>query len=214
MGVFKQLKQYLDTKPGVKATVGRLISAHGGARPRTWVRLFVNPFIHQVSSAASIRRGARLDVFPFQPFIVGKEAIIEDFATINNGMGPVVLGDRSLVGIGCIIIGPVTLGADVLLAQHVVISALNHRFNDVTKPIRAQGVEFSSVSVGEGSWIGANVVITAGVHIGRNCVIGAGSVVTHDVPDFSVAVGNPARVVKQYDQQTKNWQAVTYEHKA
>ena len=55
------------------------------------------------------------------------------------------------------------------------------------------------------SWIGANTVITSGVHIGKHCVIGAGSVVTKDIPDYSVAVGNPTKVVKHYDPCGQQW---------
>ena len=63
----------------------------------------------------------------------------------------------------------------------------------------------SPVIIEDESWIGANTVITSGVHIGKHCVIGAGSVVTKDIPDYSVAVGNPAKVVKHYDPCGQQW---------
>ena len=62
------------------------------------------------------------------------------------------------------------------------------------------------IEIADDVWIGANSIITAGVRIGRHSVIGGGSVVTKNVPDFSVAVGNPARVVKQYNNRTDSWE--------
>ena len=63
--------------------------------------------------------------------------------------------------------------------------------------------------IGEGSWIGINVVIIGDVHVGKNCVIGANSIVINDIPDYSVAVGNPAKIIKKYDFEAKTWKKVT-----
>lgn len=59
--------------------------------------------------------------------------------------------------------------------------------------------------IGDGTWIGTNVVIVGNIHIGKNCVIGANSVVTKDIPDYSVAVGIPAKVIRKYDFEKKEW---------
>jgi acetyltransferase-like isoleucine patch superfamily enzyme len=67
----------------------------------------------------------------------------------------------------------------------------------------------SEIVVEDGVWIGGGAIITAGVHIGRNAVVGAGAVVTKDVPPYSVAIGNPAKVVKQYDFELKKWVKVS-----
>jgi len=64
------------------------------------------------------------------------------------------------------------------------------------------------ISIADDVWIGANCVVTAGVTIGKHAVIGAGSVVTKDIPPFSVAVGNPARVIKKYNSETNSWEKV------
>ena len=99
----------------------------------------------------------------------------------------------------------VIIGDDVLTANNVYISDNLHSFEDIKTPIMQQPVRFKqSVHIGQGSWIGENVCVI-GASIGRNCIIGANSVVTRDIPDFSVAVGVPARVIKQYDQVLCVW---------
>jgi acetyltransferase-like isoleucine patch superfamily enzyme len=102
----------------------------------------------------------------------------------------------------------VVIGDHVLTANNVYISDNIHAYEDISRPIIQQPVLFkSSVSIGDGSWIGENVSIIAS-RVGKNCVIGANAVVTHDIPDFSVAVGIPAVVIRQYDQQLKKWHLV------
>lgn len=191
--------------PGLKRRLHALLVSEREARPRRWVRWFVNPFYHKKGKGVIIRRRTRLDVFPFNRFEVGDRSVIEDFSTVNNGVGDVLIGRSSLIGMGNVIIGPVTIGNDVIFAQHIVASGLNHGYEDVTMPIRNQKVNTAPIQVGDGCWIGANVVLTAGVTIGLHSVIGAGSVVTKDIPAYSVAVGNPARVVRQYDHEKKEW---------
>ncbi|MEH6591040.1 MAG: acyltransferase [Halioglobus sp.] len=87
---------------------------------------------------------------------------------------------------------------EVLIGSGVHIYVGNHRFDNPELPISQQGHSASSsVLICEGAWLGANVTVLPGVTVGRNCVIGAGSVVTTSIPDFSLAVGSPARVIKQ-----------------
>lgn len=176
------------------------------ARPRLWVQLFVNPFFHKKGRGTTICRRTRLDVLPFQPFNIGDFSTVEDFATINNGVGAVNIGNNSRIGIGNVIIGPVTIGNNVILAQNIVMSGLNHNYTDTDVPIYLQGETVATITVEDDSWIGANVVITAGVTIGKHSVIAGGAVVTKDIPPFSVAVGNPARVVKSYNFKTNAWE--------
>ena len=93
----------------------------------------------------------------------------------------------------------------VLTADKVYISDNLHGYEDINIPIINQKiVQKQPVVIGEGSWIGENVCII-GASIGKHSVIGANSVVTHDVPDYSVAVGIPARVVKRYDFEQRKW---------
>ena len=198
----------IKSNPKLKKIVHRLLIPHGQAKPRLWVRLFVNPFIHKKNRSATIRSNTRMDLFPFRGFAIGAKSIIEDFTTINNGVGDVVIGSNTGIGISNVIIGPVEIGNYVMLAQHVVVSGLNHGYEDVNTPPRLQKVITKPIVIEDNVWIGANSVITAGVTIGRNAVIGAGSVVTKDVPAFSVAAGNPARIIKRYNHQTSSWQKV------
>lgn len=90
----------------------------------------------------------------------------------------------------------------VLTGPHVFIADYNHEYRDVDKPVWEQGeyaLENSYIIIGEGSWLGTNVVVVGKVRIGKHCVIGANSVVTKDIPDYSVAAGIPAKVIKKYD---------------
>lgn len=202
------LKEKIKQNPSAKRILHYLLIPKRQARPRRWVKWFVNPFYHTRKPGSVIRRSVRMDVVPFNYFEIGRDSVVEDFATINNGVGPVIIGDRVFIGLGNVIIGPVEIGSDTILAQHIVISGLNHNYEDVTRPISAQGVSTKKIVVGENCWIGANVVVTAGVTIGKHCVIAAGAVVTRDVPPYSIAVGNPARVVKQFNFETGNWERV------
>ena len=199
---------FIKSNPRLKKFVLWTLMPVNDNKPRLWVRYLLNPFKHTRGSGARMRTRARREVFPFHEFRLGAASIIEDFATVNNGVGDVRIGERSMIGIGSVVIGPVTIGSDVMLAQHVVVSGLNHGYQDVTVPPNKQPVETRQIAIGDGAWIGANSVITAGVAIGRHSIIGAGSVVTRNIPDFSVAVGNPAKVVKQYNEQKKCWERI------
>lgn len=174
-------------------------------RPRWWVRFFVNPFKHKKGKHAVVSRGARMDVMPYNAFEMGDESLIEDFATINNAVGHVYIGHRTLVGLSSVVIGPVTIGNDVMLAQNAVLSGLNHGYKDVHVPIKDQEVSTQKITVKDGAWIGANAVITAGVTIGKNSVVAGGSVVVKDVPDYCVVAGNPAKIVKKYNAESGTW---------
>ena len=149
-----------------------------------------------------------MDVVPWNKFELGIDSTIEDFSAINNGVGPVIIGDRTKIGLSNTIIGPVTIGNDVRLAQNITLSGLNHNYEDVSLPIHVQGVSTAPIVVEDDCWIGANVVAVAGVTIGKHSIVAAGSIVTKNIPPYSVAVGNPARVIKTYNPETKTWEKV------
>ncbi|MBQ6502852.1 MAG: sugar O-acetyltransferase [Flexilinea sp.] len=91
--------------------------------------------------------------------------------------------------------GHIYVGDKVMFGPNVTISTANH---PIEPELRAKGLQYNKdVFIGENAWIAANVVIVPGVHIGKNTVIGAGSVVTKDIPDGVVAVGNPCRVLRE-----------------
>lgn len=141
---------------------------------------------------------------------IGSDTLIGPGVALSAGMVPgqvciaspvVSIGDRCLIGRGSGIVGhlSVTIGNDVWTGHHVYITDQNHGYEDVDRPISSQSQPERPVVIGDGSWLGHGSVVLPGVTIGRHVVIGANSVVTRDIPDFSVAVGSPARVVRQYD---------------
>lgn len=121
-----------------------------------------------------------------------------------------LIGEGSIIGHFNHIyaVGEIEIGKNVLTADKVFISDNQHEFIDTTVPILSQGIrQLSKVKIGDGSWIGENVCIL-GASIGKNCVIGANSVVTKDIPDYCVAVGSPARVIKKFDSVSESWISV------
>ena len=100
----------IKNNPRLKQFVIGLISPHKHPRPRLWVRWFVNPFVHKKGRGALIRRHARLDVFPWRRFEVGRDALIEDYAVVNNGAGDVVIGRESHIGANSVVVAGVTIG--------------------------------------------------------------------------------------------------------
>ncbi len=112
----------------------------------------------------------------------------------------VTIGDRCLIGRGSGIVGhfSIEIGDDVWTGHNVYITDQNHGYEDVSLPISKQSQPERAVKIGSGSWLGYGSVVLPGVTIGEHCVIGANSVVTRDVPSYSVAVGVPARVIKRY----------------
>lgn len=131
--------------------------------------------------------------------LTGKDAklIIEDGCVIGNFNH--IYSTHSVI-----------LHKDVLTADKVYISDNNHSYEDINIPIRKQPIiHKNEVEIGEGSWLGENVCVI-GAKIGKHCVIGANSVVTKDIPDYCVAVGTPARVIKKYNFEKKEWIKVEY----
>jgi acetyltransferase-like isoleucine patch superfamily enzyme len=202
------LKDRLKSNPRIKRLAMWLATSENGIRPRWWVRKLVNPFYHQRGKNTIVFSRCRLDLMPFNKFAIGHDSTLEDFTIINNGLGPVNLGNHVFIGASNVIIGPVTIHDHVMTAQHVVMSGLNHGFDNVSTAFRYQPCSTSEIIIEEACWIGANVVITSGVKVGKYSVIAAGSVVTKDVPEYSIVGGNPARLLKQYNHTTKSWERV------
>lgn len=199
----------IKSTPRLKKLAHFLLIPRNDFKPRLWVRWFINPFKHKRGVGSIVRSRTRLDVFPYNNFTLGAKSVVEDFSVINNGVGDVFIGDNTIVGLSSVIIGPVSVGDNVMFAQHVVVSGLNHGYKDVNIPPALQKVECSMIIISDDVWIGANSVITAGVKIGKHSIIGAGSVVTKSVPDYCIAVGNPAKVVKKYNFTTTEWERIT-----
>ena len=115
----------------------------------------------------------------------------------DPGMG-LKIGNNSSIGpycyIGCS--GNIEIGSNVMISPRVSIYSENHVFENPSLPMIDQGVARSFVIIEDDCWIASHSVVLAGVRIGRGSVVGAGSIVTKDVPPFSIVAGNPARVVK------------------
>ena len=109
------------------------------------------------------------------------------------------LGDGTSIAGGCVLsaASSIRLGRKVLLARNVYVADHSHAFTDTKRAVLDQGLDrVAPVEIGDGAWLGENVVVGPGVRIGRGAVVGANAVVLEDVPDHAVAVGAPARVVR------------------
>lgn len=125
---------------------------------------------------------------------VGKDVNIEKGAMVTSTME---IGDRSGVGINARMHGKVIIGKDVMMGPDCIVYTKNHAFSDTSIPMNKQGFsQEKPVIIGDDMWIGGRVIILPGVHVGNGAIIGAGAVVTKDVPDYAVVGGNPARVLK------------------
>lgn len=108
----------------------------------------------------------------------------------------IVVGDNFYANVDCHFLGQISFGRDVLIGPKTVIWGRDHGCAG-DRPIREQDHVKQPIRVGDDVWIGANCTILKGVTIGTGAVVGAGSVVVRDIPEYAVAVGNPARIVRR-----------------
>ena len=126
----------------------------------------------------------------------GKNINIEKGAYFGGG-SQIKIGDNSGIGVNCRVCGPVTIGNNVMMGPDVIILTEIHKFDRLDIPMREQGYDSPEpVTIGDDVWIGTRVIILPGVSIGKGAIIGAGSIVTKDVPEYAIACGNPAQMVK------------------
>jgi lipopolysaccharide O-acetyltransferase len=113
----------------------------------------------------------------------------------------IVIGDGTSIAGLCVLSAAhsIRIGSKVLMARNVYIADHGHAFEDPTTPVLDQGLrQVRPVEIGDGAWLGQNVFVGPGVSIGRGAVVGANSVVLSDVPDHTVAVGAPARILRSF----------------
>ena len=187
--------QFKDN-PRLKKFVDWMIMNQVQTRPRWFIRMLAPLYQHRGKHSV-VHRSARMDTPPYRKFSLGDYSVIESFACINNAVGDVIIGDHTRIGLHNTIIGPVTIGCHVNLAQGITVTALNHNFEDSDKRIDEQGVSTTPVTIEDDIWIGANAVILPGVTIGNHSVVAAGAVVTKNVPPHSLVAGVPAKIIKQ-----------------
>jgi maltose O-acetyltransferase len=124
----------------------------------------------------------------------GNKVLIKHGAYFGSGKD-VELGHRSQIGHNARIDHDVVIGDDVLMGPDVVMMSNSHAFDDLSRPINRQGATpRRPIVIGNDVWIGTRVIILPGVRVGNGAVIGAGSVVTHDIPPFAIAAGVPAEI--------------------
>lgn len=196
-------------------------------RVRTWIGDSIANYWKSLSALAAIGPDSRrakhfgafgehsiicfppTTIFNEQYIHIGANTMIGEHVALSAGMMPgqlcvtnpvVKIGDRCLIGRGSGIVGhySIDIGNDVWTGHHVYITDQNHAYQRIDVPISQQTQPERAVSIGDGSWIGYGSVILPGSIIGKHVAIGANSVVTGMIPDYSVAVGAPAKVIKQY----------------
>ena len=192
----EEIRGRFKENPKLKRVVDWLIMNQVQTRPRWYVRMLAPLYQHRGRHAV-IHRSVRMDTPPYRKFSLGAHSVVESYSCINNAVGDVIIGDYTRVGLHNTIIGPVTIGSHVNLAQGITVTALNHNFDDTTKRIDEQGIATKPVVISDDVWIGANAVILPGVTIGRHVVVAAGAVVTKDVPDNTIVGGVPATIIKK-----------------
>ncbi len=167
--------------------------------------LDIHPHVELIRLAA-IRLGNRVQLWQNSTLscwsdgsaiTLGDEVVIDRGVYLQALGGHIEIGPRTFVGPYVCMSGPadVSIGADCLIASHSTLYANNHVFDDPDTPINQQSLNFKGITIGDDCWLGSGVRVMDGVTIGKGCVVGAGAVVTRDLPDYSVAVGVPAKVI-------------------
>lgn len=138
-----------------------------------------------------IRRFVCYPIFDY----CGKNVNIERGANFSMG-GGISIGSGSGLGINCAVHGPLKIGDNVMMGPDVTILTHTHNIERTDIPMGKQGMREAEVIIGNDVWIGMRVIIMPGVKVGDGAVIGAGAVVTKDVPDYAIVGGVPARIIK------------------
>jgi maltose O-acetyltransferase len=158
-------------------------------------RMYAKQLLHQLNGAEYVfSEKASLTLKELIPN-AGHNLYIEPPFHCDYGYN-IHCGENVYFNVNCVVLDTmkITIGSNVFFAPGVQIYAATHPLNAIER----RSVEFSKpVSIGDDCWIGGGVIICPGVNIGNRCVIGAGAVVTKDIPDDSLAVGNPAKVIRQ-----------------
>jgi acetyltransferase-like isoleucine patch superfamily enzyme len=131
---------------------------------------------------------------------VGAHALFEPGVWLTSDTGRIVIGTGAMLNLNVMVaaVEHTEIGDHCMLANGCLVTDGNHRFDDPDRPVPWQGFTTKGPTVLEDNvWLGANVVVTSGVRIGRRSVIGANSVVTEDIAPYSIAAGAPATVLKQ-----------------
>jgi len=172
------MSNYIDQYLGDLESVGKGVA-------------FLGPHIHVYGGKADIGGGIH----------IGPDTQIYDLCQLytDNMAGCWIrIGRNCRFNFGCYICGSggLTIGDDCLFGPGVKLIPMSHNFDDVSRPIAAQGHTMAPITIGSDVWLGAGVIVLPGVTIGSGAVVAAGGVVSRDVPENGVAIGVPARIVR------------------
>ena len=171
---------------------------HRARRPWNVARLHVE-LARRQAFARGVLHGNPLQMLLEGRLTIGPHAYFEPGVWLTSDAGRISIGGGSLLNLNVMVaaVAEVSIGEHCMLANGCLVTDGNHRFDDPDRPVPWQGfTSKGAVTIEDNVWLGANVVVTNGVTIGRRSVIGANSVVTENVPPFSIAAGAPARVLK------------------
>lgn len=144
---------------------------------------------------------------------IGKKVSIRPDVDLFVG-DKIQIGDECDIGVRNRFDGNITIENEVLFGPDNYICSNDHNYENVEISIMKQGARsiksngHDGIRIGEGSWVGTHVAIIGDVHIGKHCVIGANSVVTKDIPDYCVVAGAPAKILKKYNFEKKEWEKI------
>ncbi len=193
---FSVIRGTLFIKPFLKSTKG-IVFAELGARVQFGHKV-------KVGSGLNLMKNSLINALSYDGveignnFTLGKYAIIECTGVLRNVGNSLKIGNNVGINHFCFIgvRGDIEIGNDVIFGPRVNIFSENHNYEDITIPIKNQGVTKGKTIIGNDVWIGANVSIMSGVKIGDGCIIAAGAIVTKDIPPYSIIGGVPAKVLK------------------
>ncbi len=212
------MESLITTKPVALINVEKLYKEKKVKEPVENVQLEASAKKGDLSDFVDVSFGKSVQLIGMRNIEIGKGTVIGDDTWLNicqrddkirMKIGKCTLiGRRSMVSTG----GYLEIGDYCVFAPNVYVSDADHVYQDITLPIMQQGATLNrSVIVEDNCWLGINVVVSGNVIVGRGSVIAANSVVLKDVPPFSVVAGNPAKVIKMYNSQTKVWDKVKSE---
>lgn len=151
-----------------------------------------------VTFGKNVKVEGKIEIATAGTIRVGDNTVIKRWVCLRPYGGYINIGENCSINSFCHISGNggVEIGNNVLIATQCVIISANHNFSDINEPISKQGEIKEKIVIEDNCWLGAGVKVLAGVTIHTGSVIGAGSVITHDIPPFSVVVGIPGKVIK------------------
>lgn len=193
---YAALRGYLFVKPFLKKSKG-IVFAAKGAKIQFGHKI-------KIGSGFNMMEYSTLNALSYKGveignnFTLGKYAIIECTGVLRDVGASLKIGNNVGINHYCFIgvRGNVIIGDNVIFGPRVNVFSENHNFDKLDIPIKNQGVTKKDTIIGNDVWIGANASIMPGVKIGNSCVIASGSIVTKDIPEYSVVAGAPAKVIK------------------